>query len=227
MTTDSIETNPDLVEKVQAVVAERLQDQQAGHGMDHVLRVFAMARQIQAEVGGDRLTIELASLLHDVGDAKFNHGAERSAEFSREILMAMEVPAPVVDHVVAIVDNISFRKGVAANTLSLEGQVVQDADRLDALGAIGIIRTIEYGAVFGQPFHLPASQKVGNAIDSAAVARPKTGVQHFYDKLFKLRAQLNTAPARRMAEDREKFMKEFLRQFFSECGEWEAAEAVE
>jgi len=194
-----------IVEQVSAIVRDRMAGQQAGHGIDHLLRVLKLAREIQAEVGGDRWVIELAAWLHDVGDAKFYDGVERSAEFSREILSSLGVSREIIGHVVLIVDNISFRKGSAAAELTLEGKIVQDADRLDALGAIGIVRTIEYGAAFGQPFYLSED-------DGAQ----KTGVGHFYEKLFKLRELLNTEPARRIAVQREQFMQTFLDQFFDE-----------
>lgn len=197
-----------IIASVEQFVREQLAGQQAGHGVDHVLRVLKTAQQIQAEVGGDVLVVQLAAWLHDVGDAKFHGGVERSAHFAREILDRLAVSAEVIDHVAHIVDNISFRKGAAAAVLSLEGQIVQDADRLDALGAIGIVRTIEYGAALGQPFY-SADQPISS----------KTGVGHFYEKLFKLRERLNTEPARRIAGRREAFMREFLRQYFEECGE--------
>lgn len=195
-----------LVEQVEACVAQRLNAQRAGHGMDHVLRVLRLARMIQAEVGGEQLIVELAALLHDVGDAKFHDTAERSGELSREILCELNASCKVIEHVEQIVDNISFRKAVDSAELSLEGKIVQDADRLDALGAIGIVRMVEYGAAFGQPFHLPGNQSVGQ----------KTGVAHFHEKLFKLRGLLNTEPAKRMALQREQFMKVFLEQFLHE-----------
>lgn len=103
-------------------------------------------------------------------------------------------------------DRISFRKNADPNTLSIEGRVVQDADRLDALGAIGIVRTIEYGSEFKQPFWS----------DDPTVS--KTGVGHFHEKLFRLKSLMNTAPAREMAEDRERFMRLFLDQFLLESG---------
>jgi uncharacterized protein len=195
-----------LVEQVEAIVRERMDGQSAGHGMDHVLRVVASARKIQADAGGDLSVVELAALLHDVGDAKFHDGVERSAAFAREILSGLGADDDLIEHVAHIVDNISFRKGVDASELTLEGKIVQDADRLDALGAIGIVRTIEYGAAFGQPFYLPDA---GNA---------KTGVGHFHEKLFKLKDLLNTDVARQMAEERESFMRSFLDQFMRECG---------
>lgn len=188
-------------------VQRRMAGQQAGHGFDHVLRVLKSAREIQAEVGGDCLVVELAALLHDVGDAKFCNGVERSAELARAILNEAGAPQEIIDHVADIVDNISFRKGVDADRLSLEGKIVQDADRLDALGAIGIVRTIEYGAAVGQPFYLPDANGA------------KTGVGHFHEKLFKLKALLNTEPARRIAGQREAVMRTFLDAFLDECGD--------
>jgi uncharacterized protein len=194
-----------LIEATGAIVRERLAGQAAGHGMDHVVRVLDSARSIQAEAGGDLVIVELAALLHDVGDAKFHDGVERSAEFAREILASLGADGRTIEHVAHIVDNLSFRKTQSAQPLSLEGQVVQDADRLDALGAIGIVRTIEYGAALGQPFYCSD----GNA---------RTGVGHFYEKLFKLKSLMNTEAGRRLAEDREAFMRAFLEQFLRECG---------
>jgi uncharacterized protein len=204
-------SHQEIVEQVATIVRQRMAGQQAGHGIDHLQRVLKTAKEIQAEEGGDALVVELAAWLHDIGDAKFCDGVERSAEFSHEILTDLGLPAEIIDHVAHIVDNISFRKGSAAKELSLEGKIVQDADRLDALGAIGIVRTIEYGATMGQPFH------VSDSSDSQ-----KTGVGHFHEKLFKLRGLLNTAPARRIAGQREQFMQTFLDQFFGECGEVES-----
>ncbi|WP_146410139.1 HD domain-containing protein [Allorhodopirellula heiligendammensis] len=193
-----------IVGKTEAIVRDRMGGQAAGHGMDHVLRVLASARAIQAEAGGDLEIIELAALLHDVGDAKLHDGVERSAEFAREILGSLGASDELIAHVAHIVDNISFRKTESAEPLSLEGQVVQDADRLDALGAIGIVRTIEYGAAFGQPFY-------------SSYGDTKTDVGHFHEKLFKLKSLMNTDAGRRMAKDREAFKRSFLDQFLREC----------
>ncbi len=201
------ETRPSLlVSQTQEIVRQRMTGQGAGHDFDHVLRVLAAARTIQSEVGGDRTIVELAALLHDVGDAKFHDGVERSAEFSRKILSQLKAPDRVIQHVAHIVDNLSFRKTQTAEALSLEGQVVQDADRLDALGAVGIVRTIEYGAAFGQPFYLPDA------------GERKTGVGHFHEKLFKLKSLMNTDAGRRLASEREAFMRTFLDQFLREVG---------
>lgn len=197
-----------ILEATVPLVAQRMQGQQAGHGLDHVQRVVLSARAIQSEVGGCPFIVEIAAWLHDIGDAKFHAGQERSGEFSREILHQFDLPAESIEHVVAIVDGISFRKSSSSSRLTLEGQIVQDADRLDALGAIGIVRTIEYGATRSQPFFDPNSDLLNDP----------TGVGHFYQKLFKLRELLNTEPARRMSQEREDFMRTFLQQFFQECG---------
>jgi uncharacterized protein len=190
-----------IIEQVEQIVRQRLAGQGAGHGFDHVERVLRTAREIHAQTGGERLIVELASLLHDLGDAKFHAGVERSGEFARDILSDLGEAPDTIAHVVHIVDNISFRKGTGAAELSLEGKIVQDADRLDALGAIGIVRTIEYGAAIGQPFYR-SDEESG-----------KTGIDHFYDKLFKLRDLMNTDAGRRLAAEREQFMRTFLDQF--------------
>ncbi len=195
-----------LVARVKLVVIEKMGQQQAGHGVDHIERVVRAAQEIQSEVGGNRFIVELAAWLHDIGDAKFCNGIERSAEMSREILAGLAISPAEIEHIAEIVDNISFRKGVDASQLSLEGKIVQDADRLDALGAIGIVRTIEYGAAFGQPFYIPGDP----------IAESKSGIGHFHQKLFKLRALLNTEPAKRMAAQREQFMQQFVEQYISE-----------
>lgn len=201
-----------LITQVDTIVTQRLAAQQAGHGIDHIHRVYRAACDIADETPCDRFVVELAALLHDIGDAKFHDGVERSGEFSAEILSELNVDTAVISQVTQIVDSISFRKAVDRASLSMEAKVVQDADRLDALGAVGIVRTIEYGAAFGQPFSVP-----GQDLDSPDTAPQKTGVGHFHDKLFKLSGLMNTAAARRIALQREQFMREFLAQFAREC----------
>lgn len=201
------EVQQGILDRVHSEVRERMSTQGAGHGWDHVERVWRNAKEIAAEVGGEGFIIELAALLHDLGDAKFYDGVERSGEFAREMLVRLRASQAVIDHVAHIVDNISFRKRQTAEPLSTEGQVVQDADRLDALGAIGIVRTIEYGASFDQPFYDPSRPEA------------KTGIGHFHEKLFHLKKLMNTVAGCRLAEEREQFMRQFLAQFKKECGE--------
>lgn len=193
-----------LCASVQRDVQRRFSDQAAGHGFDHVLRVLATARTLAAESGGDLLIIELAALLHDVGDAKFHGGVDCSAEFARQILGQYQLPQALIEPVVHIVDNLSFRRRHTAEPLSLEGQIVQDADRLDALGAIGIVRCIQYSASCGQPFYDPDQPLA------------PSGLRHFYDKLFQLSQLMNTPLARRLAQEREALMRTFVTQYLAE-----------
>jgi uncharacterized protein len=204
------ERQQELIDKVAAIVCSRLANQGAGHGYDHIQRVWNTARNLQKKSGGNLLVIELAALLHDIGDAKFHDGKECSKEFSVEILNQLGVDEVTINHVAQIVDNISFRKRASAEPLSHEGQVVQDADRLDALGAIGIVRTIEFGAAFAQPFYAPTPVLPNSEPQ-------KTGIGHFHEKLFKLRDLMNTDAGREMAKAREDFMRAFLNQFEREC----------
>jgi uncharacterized protein len=196
-----------VVECVKNEVRERLCKQAAGHGWDHIARVYQSSLMIHQHEGGKRPTIELAALLHDVGDAKFHDGRERTAEMSLEILSPHQLPTDMIKEIIHIVENLSFRKRETAEPLSLEGKIVQDADRLDALGTVGIVRTIEYGQFKSQPFYDPENPD------------GPSGVIHFHEKLFKLTDLLNTPSAKRIAAERVGFMREFLLRYFQEIGE--------
>jgi uncharacterized protein len=200
----SEQTAESVIECVEREVHALLEQQGAGHGMDHILRVRECAMHLQSRLGGDAVVIELSALLHDVGDAKFHNGQERTGELSRQVLKRHGLPDSLVSHVIHIVENLSYRKRAVAEPLSMEGEIVQDSDRLDALGAAGIVRTIEYGQFKGQPFFDPLDPE-----------RP-SGVTHFRDKLFRISAMMHTAPAREIAHQREAFMKQFLNQYFEE-----------
>ncbi|HBE69904.1 MAG TPA: metal-dependent phosphohydrolase [Planctomycetaceae bacterium] len=176
----------------------------AGHGLDHIRRVEDMACRLAAEHGGNLYVIRLASLLHDVGDAKFNNGQELSGRLAMQWLSELNVSAEVIKAVVEIVDQISFRHQTPANQLSHEAKIVQDADRLDAIGAVGIIRTIEYGASRGRPFY---------SADGTACT-----LSHFFEKLLRLRGLLHTPLAIEIATDREALMLQFLDQYCQQCG---------
>lgn len=193
----------DVIAETRNLVRQRMESLGAGHDWAHVQRVVSNALAISRECGGDQAVIELSALLHDIGDAKFHGGQERSGEFSQAILENFGLSSAIIDQVVDIVDNISFRKRETAAPLSLEGEIVQDADRLDALGAIGIVRTIEYGHSIGRPFH-------------SSDGSPAT-IDHFHEKLLTLSSQMNTEVGRRIAVEREQFMVEFLKRFKSEA----------
>ena len=210
-------SDSELINAVSHEVRRRMAGQGAGHGLDHVARVVNLASQLQHKEGGEPTVIALAAWLHDVGDAKLWDGIERGEELSREILHQCSASAERIEQVVDIVDKISFRKNCPVDQLSWEAKIVQDADRLEALGAIGIVRTIEYGAHRQRPFYA----------DDQDLETSHCGLAHFYQKLFKLPALLNTLTAREMAARRVAFMQQFVAQFMEEwCVSQQPAEVV-
>jgi len=180
-----------------------------------------MALKLAKEEGADLLIVELAALLHDIADYKFHGGDEQVGPAkARSFMATQKLPQKVVDEVVYIVDNISFKGGHAKKvTASINFQVVQDADRLDALGAIGIARTFNFGGYKGTPLYDPAIEpKPGMSKEEYKKANSPT-INHFYEKLLLLKDKMNTATGRSIAAERHRFMELYLRQFFAE---WEA-----
>ena len=190
----------------------------SGHDWWHVYRVWKMALRLGETEGADLLTVQLAALLHDIADWKF-HAGDLSAgpRAARVWLEAQLVGAPVVAHVCAIIERVSFKgAGVLTEMPSIEGRVVQDADRLDALGAIGIARAFAYGGHDGRPLHDPASAPVLH--ESAEAYRNDRGstINHFHEKLLLLKDRMQTRTGRAVAEIRHAYMMSYLQQFHAE-----------
>ena len=175
----------------------------SGHDFDHTLRVFHMATRLAQEEGADLQTVQLAALLHDVDDRKLSpetyEGKLRAVAFLQENGMGKEQIEMITD----IISRISFSAHMAPPE-SIEGKCVQDADRLDAMGAIGIARTFAFGGSRGRRLHDP------ERIDANA------SIQHFYDKLLLLKEGMHTATGRRLAGERDAYMRRFLEQFYAE-----------
>jgi uncharacterized protein len=191
-----------------------------GHDWFHALRVCRTALAIGREEGADLFLIELAALLHDVADWKFAGGDhDAGPRAARDWLQSLDVPTTTIDHVCEIVASLSFKgAGVATPMRSLEGQCVQDADRLDALGAIGIARTFAYGGHKGQPLYDPATKPDLHASFDACKRGGGSTINHFYEKLLLLQDRMNTSTGKRLAAERHQFMEWFLEQFLAE---WE------
>jgi len=210
----------DLIERTAACVRERLGGDSSGHDWWHVWRVWQTARSIAAEERADLAVVELAALLHDIADWKFAGGDDTAGpRAAREWLERCGVGEPTISHIERIVADLSFKgAGVETPMHSLEGRVVQDADRLDAIGAIGIARAFAYGGHKGRAMFDPAIGPESH--DSFAAYKLNSGptINHFYEKLLLLRERMNTATARRMAQERHAFMEEFLTRFYRE---WE------
>ncbi|MGE0760595.1 MAG: HD domain-containing protein [Pirellulaceae bacterium] len=209
-----------LVAATADYIRERMAHDASGHDWWHVHRVWQMARQLASGEPVDMLVVELAALLHDIADWKFHGGDETAGPRAARLWLASQsADEPIIDHVCTIIADLSFKGArVATPTRTLEGAIVQDADRLDAMGAIGIARAFTYGGFRGRPLYDPACPP--QLHDSFAAYQKKSGptINHFYEKLLLLRDRLNTPAARRMAAERHAYLEGFLRQFFAEWG---------
>jgi uncharacterized protein len=197
-----------------------MENEGTGHDWWHVDRVRRMALRLAAEEGADPLVVELAALLHDMADWKFAGGDASAGErFAREWLRSLDAPPELVDRVADIVARVSFKgSGVPTPMPTIEGAVVQDADRLDALGAIGIARVFAYGGHRGQPLHDPRIESAPHDSFEAYKRGGGSSVNHFHEKLLLLKDRLNTDAARAIAAERHGYMEAFLERF---AEEWE------
>jgi uncharacterized protein len=199
-------------------VKSKLHGDCTGHDWWHIYRVWKMAVYLSVREGGNKYIIQLAALLHDVADWKFNNGSESiGVQKIKEWLTGQNVDNETIIQVCEIIEKISFKgAGVAHESLSLEGKIVQDADRLDALGAIGIARTFAYGGAKGREMHNPEIKPVLHQSFDDYKNKQSTTINHFYEKLLLLKDQMNTATAQHLAIKRHHFLDAFLNQFQSE-----------
>ncbi|NTV11176.1 MAG: HD domain-containing protein [Zoogloea sp.] len=210
-----------LVERVAEHIKARFQSESSGHDWHHIQRVWTLARQIAAREGADQEIAELGALVHDIADWKFHGGDDSVGPRQAELLLAREgAPARIIEPVVDIVATISFKgAGVRTEMRTLEGRCVQDADRLDALGAIGIARCFAYGGHAGRLMHDPEVPPVMHATADAYKAARGTSLNHFHEKLFLLKDRMNTSTGRELAQERHRYMEEFVARFLAEWGD--------
>lgn len=210
----------EVIQKVEQQVKRLFEGEGTGHDWFHIDRVRKIALKIQKIEGGNADVIELASLLHDISDHKFNGGDfEKGAVVSEQILEELIVDEATKNAVVSIVRNVSYKGSGEKDTMeSLEGWIVQDADRIDAIGAIGVARTFAYGGSIGQPIYDPTiTPKNVQSKESYVKDRTHT-INHFYEKLLLLKNRMHTKSGKEIAEKRTQYMEEFLEQFYEE---WE------
>jgi len=199
-------------------VRSRMMSDSSGHDWWHIQRVWHVARQIALEESADLMVVELAALLHDIADWKF-HGGDESAgpRAARDWLSQSDLAAQIVDHVCTIIATLSFKGANVPTPMgSLEGSIVQDADRLDAIGAIGIARAFAYGGHKGRAMYDPQTPPESHHSFEDYKRNSGPTINHFYEKLLLLKERMNTRTARRIAEERHAFMELFLRQFSRE-----------
>ena len=208
-----------ILDEAAAFVRDHLASDSSGHDWWHIDRVRNTALAIAREEGADLFVVELAALLHDVDDWKLGGDHAAGPQVACAWMESQHVEPEIADHVCRIIDELSFKgAGVATPMSSLEGQCVQDADRLDALGAVGIGRTFAYGGHKGQPMHDPDRPPTSHDSFEAYKNNVGTTINHFYEKLLLLADRMNTAAAKKLAAGRHAYMEQFLKQFQAE---WE------
>jgi len=209
-----------IIQQTAEYIKTRQSGEGSGHDWWHVYRVWKNAVHIAAFEQADLFVVELAALLHDIADWKFHDGNEDiGPQLAREWLEGLDVDQDVTGHVSRIIQDISFKgAGVTTNMKTIEGMIVQDADRLDAMGAIGISRAFAYGGSKGREMYNP--DLVPEQHDSFEQYKNSRGtsINHFYEKLLLLKGLMNTGTAREIAGKRHKVMEGFLEEFFAE---WE------
>ena len=199
-------------------VKEKLEGAEAGHDWFHIERVWKLARKIAKTEDCDHDVVELSALLHDIADPKFHNGDETIApKISREFLESQNVSDETIEKVLFVIENISFKnRSQAPENPSIELKIVQDADRIDAIGAIGIARTFNFGGFKNNPLHDPGVQPNLNMSKEQYKKSNGTTINHFYEKLLLLKDLMNTEHGKRMAQERHDYMLNFLDQFYKE-----------
>jgi len=213
-------TQTQIIENTHQFVKQTLENAEAGHDFWHILRVLKLSEKIGQTEGGDSFIIQLGALLHDIADSKFHNGDETiGPKIAREFLEKQQVDNKTIDHIVKIIENISFKNSFEGQKFtSKELEIIQDADRLDAIGAIGIARAFVYGGHKNNPIYNP-DLKVNLNMSKEEYKKGDTStINHFYEKLLKLKGMMNTPTGIKLAEKRHRFMEQFLEQFYEE---WE------
>lgn len=206
-----------IIAKTAEMVKEKFESDGSGHDWWHIYRVWQTAKTIAQNENVDPFVVELGALLHDIADYKFHDGDEEiGGKVSANWLESLRVDAKIIEQVVHIVDNISFKGGTENKMQSIEGKVVQDADRLDSMGAIGIARCFTYGGNKGNQMHNPNMPPRLNLTKEEYKKSNGTQINHFYEKLLLLKDLMNTKTGSELALQRHKYMEGFLEQFFAE-----------
>ena len=210
--------NQEILDKTVEHVKQTLKGQEASHDWWHIERVWVMAKRLALEEHADLFVVELAALLHDIADAKFHNGdGTVGPRVTQEWLEKLQLQKKIVESVVSIVANQSYSSSLEQKKeLSLEGKVVQDADRLDALGAIGIARTMAYCGGRGHPIYDPTDPPKQFSSTQAYRKAKSSSINHFYEKLLLLKDKMNTKTAKQIAKHRHEYMEQYLQEFYSE-----------
>ena len=209
-----------LIDKTISFVKEKLENAEGGHDWFHIERVYKNSLLIAKDEDCDLTVVQLGALLHDIADSKFHDGDETvGPRTARAFLEAENVDESIIQHVINIIENISFKGGNFGQQFnSKELEIVQDADRLDALGAIGIARCFNYGGFKNRTLYNPDIKPNLNMSKEEYKNSESPTLNHFYEKLLLLKNKMNTLTGKKLAESRHQYMEDFLSQFYAE---WE------
>jgi len=211
-----------IIKKTADHIAKEFDSEASGHDWYHIKRVWQIAKEISAKEKSDTFVVEMGALLHDIADWKEHDDEKAGGKAARKWLQQFELDKETINHICHIVDHVSFKGIGAENKINtIEGKIVQDADRLDAIGAIAIARVFAFGGSKNRPIHNPNISF--DPLDESGYRQTKNhnnrpSVHHFYDKLLHLKDLMNTSTGKKMAIRRHKFMEDYLKEFFKE---WE------
>lgn len=213
-------TDKQLIEQTIVFVKETLQSAEGGHDWFHIERVYNNALLISKDENVDILVVGLGALLHDIADAKFYNGNETvGPKMASDFLKSLKISPKVIAHVTRIIQNISFKNSLGKTRKkfsSKELEVIQDADRLDAMGAIGIARAFNYGGFKNRKLYHPGIRPNLHMTKEEYKKSDSPTINHFYEKLLLLKDKMNTDTGRKLAAKRHQYMMDYLEQFFNE-----------
>ncbi|AYV66791.1 HD domain-containing protein [Niallia circulans] len=206
-----------LITKVENIIEQEMENDASGHDWYHVDRVRKIALLLSEKEGIEYShIIELSALLHDISDEKLNKSKSEGQRRLANILMQIPIENQEKEQIKAIIETVGFKGGNGITPKSLEAKIVQDADRLDAIGALGIARTFAYGGSIGSPIYDPHSAIREKMTEEEYRKNNSSSIHHFYEKLLKIKDLLHTESAKKMAVERHQFMESFLKEFYKE-----------
>lgn len=205
-----------MIQKCIDFVKDYFKNDFSGHDYFHTLRVYNIAKQLAIKEKADLNIVSLASLLHDVDDIKLSFDTHKNKDNARRFMLENNLSIEVIEKVIEIINEISYKGNESITPKTIEGMCVQDADRLDALGAIGIARAFAYGGNHNRVMHDPNELPKLEMNEEEYRNHVSTTINHFYEKLFNLKDLMNTKTAKEIADSREVYMKEFVTRFLNE-----------
>jgi len=207
----------EIIKKTETFVYEHHKSDSSGHDWYHIDRVRNLAKKIATmEEKGDLFVIEMAALLHDISDPKLNSSKDAGKKKLLNFLDTINIDVHVKDCILEIIESISFKGGHERKLATIEAKIVRDADRLDAIGAIGIARAFAFAGHKGNPIYDPKYEVRKNMSEEEYRTNQTSAIHHFYEKLLKLKDLMLTESGKQLAEGRHKFLEQFLNQFYKE-----------